>query len=130
MNIGPADTRAAGSAMLLAGDLGGTKTDLALYTPAVRSRLPHAQAEFRSAGCPNLVTMVREFLGRVNLPVDRACFAVGGPVMAGQAKITNLPWLIDAASDAFALILTDSERDNHGQRTHDTGEVSGDHGPR
>ncbi|MGI8915059.1 MAG: glucokinase [Chloroflexota bacterium] len=91
--------------MLLAGDIGGTKTDLALYTPAAGPRLPHAQAEFRSAGYPNLVTMVREFLGRVNLPVDRACFAVAGPVMAGQAKITNLPWLIDAATLAQDLHL-------------------------
>jgi glucokinase len=95
-----------GQAMLLAGDIGGTKTDLAMYTPQDGPRVPHAEAEFRSDGYPNLETMVREYLGRVNLPVDRACFAVAGPVIAGQAQVTNLPWVIDAAALAQDLQLT------------------------
>jgi glucokinase len=95
-----------GQAMLLAGDIGGTKTDLAMYTPQDGPRVPHARAEFRSARYPNQEAMVREYLGRVKLPVDRACFAVAGPVIAGQAKVTNLPWVIDAATLAQDLQLT------------------------
>jgi glucokinase len=39
-----------------------------------------------------LEAIVREFLADVNLPVDRACFGVAGPVVAGTAQVTNLPW--------------------------------------
>lgn len=28
-------------------------------------------------------------------PVDRACFAVAGPVINGRVKTTNLPWIIE-----------------------------------
>jgi glucokinase len=41
--------------------------------------------------------MVQEFLATINLPVHAACFAVAGPVFSGRARITNLPWVIDAA---------------------------------
>src|SRR6266550_4710917 len=61
-------------------------------------RVPHAQAEFPSARYPNLEAIVRAFLAQSTLPVDQACFAVAGPVIAGRAKITNLPWVIDAAT--------------------------------
>ena len=35
--------------------------------------------------------MVKEFLAKVNIPVDRACFDVAGPVIGGRVKTTNLP---------------------------------------
>jgi glucokinase len=38
---------------------------------------------------------VQEFLSKVRLPVDAASFGVAGPVVAGRAKITNLPWQIE-----------------------------------
>src|SRR5919202_3165460 len=80
--------------MLLAGDIGGTKTALAVFSPEAG---PHVQAEFPSARYPNLEAIVRAFLAQFTLPIDQACFAVAGPVIAGRAKITNLPWVIDAA---------------------------------
>jgi glucokinase len=84
--------------MLLAGDIGGTKTALAVFSPEAGPRVPHAQAEFPSARYPNLEAIVRAFLAQITLPVDQACFAVAGPVIAGRANITNLPWVIDAAT--------------------------------
>lgn len=84
--------------MLLADDIGGTKTALALFAPVTDPRVPHAQAELPSADYPNLETLVRAFLARVTLPVERACFDVAGRVLAGRARPTNLPWVVDATT--------------------------------
>ena len=92
--------------MLLAGDIGGTKTDLALFSPEGGPRLPLAQREYRSSGYPSLSAMVGAFLAQVTLPVDRACFAVAGPVIGGTAKVTNLPWILDEAALARELNLS------------------------
>jgi len=83
--------------MLLAGDIGGTKTVLAVYSAKKGPNVQITQKVFPSAHYPNLETMVQEFLATFNMPINAACFAVAGPVFAGQAHITNLPWEIDAA---------------------------------
>jgi glucokinase len=80
--------------MLLAGDIGGTKTVLAVFSPESGPHTPLIEATFPSARYPSLETIVREFLGRQPLEIDRACFGVAGPVVAGRAEITNLPWVI------------------------------------
>ncbi|MSQ24311.1 MAG: glucokinase [Chloroflexi bacterium] len=82
--------------MLLAGDIGGTKTALAVYGPDAGLTAPIARAEFRSADFPGLEAIVRTFLAQVDLPVDRASFAVAGPVIEGRARATNLPWVVEA----------------------------------
>ncbi|HEX2916192.1 MAG TPA: glucokinase [Chloroflexia bacterium] len=81
--------------MLLAGDIGGTKTDLAVFTPEDGPRRPVVQERFQSGDYESLEAIVHEFLDKVNLPVTRACFDVAGPVVAGRAKLTNLPWMLD-----------------------------------
>jgi glucokinase len=91
--------------MLLAGDIGGTKTLLALYTPATGARQPIAEAEFHSASYPGLDVMAREFLASVKGTADSACFDVAGPVIGGRARLTNLPWDVDEASLRQALGL-------------------------
>jgi glucokinase len=48
---------------------------------------------------------VKEFLAKVTKPVDRACFAVPGPVIGGRVKTTNLPWMIEHGSLARELNL-------------------------
>jgi len=80
---------------ILAGDIGGTKTVLAVFPHGVQPRKPLAEMTFPSARYDSLGEIVKEFLDTVNLPVDRACFGVAGPVIAGRAKITNLPWVVD-----------------------------------
>jgi glucokinase len=82
-------------AMLLAGDIGGTKTRLAIYSPASGPRTPVVEEVFPSARYPNLEGVVREFLAKVRHSVDRACFDVAGPVVDGRATVTNLPWVVD-----------------------------------
>jgi glucokinase len=81
--------------MLIAGDIGGTKTLLALYVPESGARKPIAQAEFHSANYHSLEDIVRAFIEQTNRPVEAACFDVAGPVINGRAHLTNLPWVLD-----------------------------------
>ena len=81
--------------MQLAGDIGGTKTILAIFSAESGPRNPIAQFTFPSADYPSLEIMVRDFLSRVHFPVERATFAVAGPVLNGKAEVTNLPWVIE-----------------------------------
>jgi glucokinase len=92
--------------MLLAGDLGGTKTDLAVFTAEAGARAPIAQAHYRSADFPSLESICRQFLAQTQLPVGVACFDVAGPVTGGRACITNLPWTIEERALNQALGLT------------------------
>ena len=89
--------------MLLAGDIGGTKTDLAVYDLTRASLAPVAQREFPSGQYPDLQSIVREFLGSMDGRIERACFAVAGPVVEGAAHITNLPWVMNAEALAREL---------------------------
>jgi glucokinase len=84
--------------MLLAGDIGGTKTDLAIYSAEAGPHSPLAETEVHSADYPSLQAIVTEFLFKVKMPVDGACFDVAGPVLEGQVKATNLPWSMDDSS--------------------------------
>jgi glucokinase len=91
--------------MLIAGDIGGTKTDLAVYADSSEPHAPLARARFRSADHPSLQAMVAKFLASEQLTVSEASFAVAGPVVAGWSKVTNLPWVMDEDSIAQALEL-------------------------
>jgi len=81
--------------MLIAGDIGGTKTDLAIYSRESGPHTPLAQTEVHSADYPSLQAMVTEFLSHVKMSVDVASFDVAGPVINGRVKTTNLPWIMD-----------------------------------
>ncbi len=81
--------------MLVVGDIGGTKTDLAVFSSEAGPGKPLAEATFHSAAYGSLELLLHEFLDRAKLPVDSGSFAVAGPVVAGRAKVTNLPWVID-----------------------------------
>ena len=80
---------------LLAGDIGGTRSRLAVFAPAGGFRQPVAAKEYASASFPDLESLVSAFLGEVNARVGRACFGVAGPVRGGRAALTNLPWVVD-----------------------------------
>jgi glucokinase len=81
--------------MLIAGDIGSTKTDLAIFSSEAGPHAPLAQTRVHSADYPSLQTMVKEFLAKAKKPVDRACFAGAGPVISGRVKATNLPWVVE-----------------------------------
>jgi glucokinase len=81
--------------MLIAGDIGGTKTDLAIYSIESGLRAPLAETQVHSADYSSLQAIISEFLADANMSVDVASFAVAGPVIAGTVKTTNLPWMMD-----------------------------------
>lgn len=91
--------------MVIAGDIGGTKTDLAIYSRESGPHTPLAQTEVHSADYPSLEAMVREFLAQVKMSVDVASFDVAGPVINGHVKTTNLPWVLDEQTLAHDLDL-------------------------
>jgi glucokinase len=78
--------------ILLAGDVGGTKTNLAIFASKDKLRTPLLEAKLPSAHYPSLNSLVKDFLSNVKSSVDCAVFGVAGPVANGRAKITNLPW--------------------------------------
>lgn len=80
--------------MLLAGDIGGTKTRLAIFSPEQGPHIPLAEAVFASAHYDTLESIVHEFLGQAGISVRRAAFGIAGPVLSGHATCTNLPWVI------------------------------------
>ncbi len=88
---------------LLAGDIGGTKTTLAIFSADAGLRAPLIEQTFPSAEFLNLEAIVREFLAQANVPVWHACFGVAGPVVLGEATITNLPWVISERDLAAAF---------------------------
>ena len=86
---------------ILAGDVGGTKTRLALCErtePRTRHALEdRSVAEFDSNSAPSLEEIVRGFLGRHSAAgrIESACIGVPGPVVGGSVRATNLPWVIE-----------------------------------
>jgi glucokinase len=81
--------------MLLAGDIGGTKTKLAVFSREGGWRIPIAEETFPSANYTGLEELVGEFLAKHDFKIERAGFGVAGPVVEGTATITNLPWVIE-----------------------------------
>ena len=84
--------------VILAGDIGASKTDLALFSTEAGPRAPLAQAQYPSPNYASLVAIVHEFLKETQTTVERACFGVAGPVVQGVAKTTNLPWLVQKSN--------------------------------
>jgi glucokinase len=84
--------------MLLAGDIGGTKTVLALYKATSNATTPLAEETFPSSQYDSLEQIVEEFLQSTQAQqarVHRASFGVAGPVVGGKATLPNLPWVIE-----------------------------------
>ena len=83
--------------LLLAGDLGATKTTLALYEIAHWPGAPLRQQTFRNAGYTDFDSLLREFLGAARPAPAIACLGVAGPVVANAVTMTNLNWALAAA---------------------------------
>jgi glucokinase len=92
--------------VLLAGDIGATKISLGVYSTENGPREPIVEGTFPSDRYSSLEVLVGEFLTQANLAVERAVFGVAGPVMSGQATITNLSWVIDEVQLKKKLDLT------------------------
>ena len=79
--------------MILAGDIGGTKTNLALFEFIDRQLEVHTQHQFASQEFSSLTEVIVEFEKLTSMPqIDAACFGIAGPVIDGRCRTTNLPW--------------------------------------
>ncbi|HET6253764.1 MAG TPA: glucokinase [Puia sp.] len=81
---------------ILAADIGGTKTNVALYESSGDGLKPLRQQRYLSAEHPSLTEVIRVFTAGT-LP-DRIAAAVAGPVIDGKSKLTNLPWVLDSTA--------------------------------
>ena len=81
---------------LLAGDIGGTKTNLAIFISNEKRPILSVEELYPSRNASSLEQILDVFLSKHGLKVDAACFGIAGPVFNGCVKTTNLPWIVSA----------------------------------
>jgi glucokinase len=84
---------------ILAGDVGGTKTNLAYYRISEKNFELLKEGSYPSANYTNLDDILEQFIVENKLPKPhRICAGVAGPILHGKAEITNLSWVIEIAT--------------------------------
>ena len=82
---------------ILAGDVGATKTRLALFAVSGKRLLLEEEKIYRSERHRGLENILQDFPGKRE-KIDAACFGIAAPVIGKTIRFTNLPWVIDARS--------------------------------
>lgn len=88
--------------MILAGDVGATKTLIGLFEPGsadgATRPAPTRIERYATADFDGLPSMIRAYLDTIPHPraIDAACFGVAGPVLDRQARLTNVTWHVSA----------------------------------
>jgi glucokinase len=80
---------------VLAGDIGGTKTRLAVFDVQGTHLETVTECSYSSSSYSGLEDIVRDFLGGDSSGCRQACFGIAGPVLRGRAQATNLPWIVE-----------------------------------
>src|SRR5918995_6178470 len=91
--------------LILAGDIGGTKTHLALFSLSNNSLKSELQKTFSSQEYSGLESVLEEFLAGGDYSIGRASFGIAGPVIDGKVKTPNLSWIVDSVKIAETLKL-------------------------
>src|SRR6266567_4308160 len=105
--------------MILAGDIGGTKTNLGLFDLAGGTLMLRREQSYASKNYPGLQSIIQEFTSGAE-PVTAVCFGVAGPVIEGRSTTTNLPWIVESQPLASLLkldsvaLINDLEATAHG----------------
>src|ERR1700716_4293103 len=92
--------------MILAGDIGGTRTRLAAFDTQGNRLQCGVEKTIPSQQHDGLSTILADFIKTEGIPVHSACVGVAGPVRGGRSKISNLPWIIDSRELAQQLKLS------------------------
>ncbi len=106
--------------MILAGDVGGTNTRLAVFAVDGGRLAPRVEEIFPSREHGSLEAIATRFAAAHRLRVRHAGFGVAGPVQNGRCEATNLPWVVDARRLAQELgaeavwLLNDLEANAYG----------------
>jgi glucokinase len=95
--------------MILAGDIGGTKTNLALYEIKGKELYLKDFKQYPSKEHESFLEIIESFKGEFlkDLPLKSACFGIAGPVVEGKCNATNLPWEVDVLSLRQSLKIGD-----------------------
>jgi glucokinase len=107
--------------VILAGDVGGTKTTLALFEPRDGGLAPVREDTLPSREFDSLEAAIARFLDVAPRPeIEVACVGIAGPVVDGRCVTTNLPWVVDERLLQYAIpagqvrLLNDLEATAHG----------------
>ncbi len=90
---------------VLVGDIGGTKTVLAVAECRGDRIQVTSSRRFASGEHASLEAIARAYLEEGHSDLDGAALAVAGPVVAGRSETTNLPWVLDSGDLARGLGL-------------------------
>lgn len=91
--------------MILAGDIGATRTRMAAFQAEANKLALVVEKTFKSQEYSGIAEIISAFVQTEGIPVHTACFGVAGPVRSGRSKISNLPWTIDSRELAAQLRL-------------------------
>jgi glucokinase len=91
--------------MILAGEIGATRTRLAAYESESNTLNKVVEKIYMSQQEPGLADIISNFVKTEGIPVHNACFGAAGPVRRGRCKISNLAWTIDSLDLASLLKL-------------------------
>jgi len=78
--------------MILAADIGGTKTLIALYQQQQDEWVCCKKVDYSSADFAEFETLLNAFLKDEAVTIQSVCIGVAGPVVDGDCITTNLPW--------------------------------------
>jgi glucokinase len=87
---------AANTLRVLSGDIGGTKTRLAVFNVTGTQLNCVAERSYPSRDFATLHAIIEDFLDAGTARLDAACFGIAGPVRDNTVDVTNLPWRISA----------------------------------
>ena len=94
--------------MFLTGDIGGTKTNIAVLEPLNEKFQTLYEKSFISNNYDSLKSIVDKVINedlKQKFKITHACFGVAGPIKDGLCDATNLPWLVDSKKIADLLNL-------------------------
>jgi glucokinase len=91
------------TAVILAGDVGGTKTHLGLFRVDHGALTSVREHRYATRAFPSLEDVCADFLGGGKEPIQSACFGVPGPIIGGEARPTNVHWTLREGSLSRAL---------------------------
>lgn len=91
--------------MILAGDIGGTKSNLGLFNAQDGAMVRVAHKRYASHEHAGLHEIAQDFLHENGAKITAAGFGIAGPVLQNRVQATNLPWEVDGAEMAKFLGL-------------------------
>lgn len=97
---------AKGNRMILAGDVGGTKSNLGLFDVRQGKLVRVAYKRYISHEYAGLHEVAQDFLRQTGAKITAAAFGIAGPIVNNAVRATNLPWVVDGEEMASFLGLT------------------------